>query len=122
MRRDGLKRTLLLDYYGELLTQKQRLYCDLYYNQDYSLAEIAEQTGISRQGVRDAVARGEKTLLEIEQRLHLIEKDVRIRRLVRSLESELLAAAGEDRADPRYAKLFSLLSELSDITEGNDGI
>ena len=51
MRRDAIAQTLLLDYYGELLTQKQRLYCDLYYNQDYSLAEIAEETGISRQGV-----------------------------------------------------------------------
>lgn len=119
---DRLELSLLLDYYGSFLTDTQldalRLTCD----EDLSLSEIAEQRGISRQGVRDAVARGEKTLLEIEQRLHLIEKDARIRRLVRSLESELLAAAGEDGAKARYAKLFSLLSELLDITEGSDGI
>ena len=56
MRRDAIEQALLLDYYGELLTQKQRLYCDLYCNQDYSLAEIAEETGISRQGVTMAAA------------------------------------------------------------------
>ena len=45
MRRDAIAQTLLLDDYGELLTRKQRLYCDLYLNQDYSLSEIAQETG-----------------------------------------------------------------------------
>ena len=67
MRRDSLKQGLLLDYYGELLTQKQRLYCDLYYNQDYSLAEIAEETGISRQGVWDNIRRADAALEELEE-------------------------------------------------------
>ena len=119
---ERLKLSLLLDYYGSFLTATQldvlRLTCD----EDLSLSEIAEQRGISRQGVRDAIARGEKLVLEMENRLHLIEKDTMIRRLVRSLESELLATVGRNRDDSKYAKLFSLLSELSDITEGNDGI
>ena len=67
MRRDSLKQGLLLDYYGELLTEKQRLYCDLYFNQDYSLAEIAEQTGISRQGVHDSLLHAEAALKEFER-------------------------------------------------------
>ena len=53
MRSDALTMTLLYDYYGELLTEKQRGLFDLYYNQDYSLSEIASAAGISRQGVHD---------------------------------------------------------------------
>lgn len=49
MRSDALTMTLLYDYYGELLTEKQRGLFDLYYNQDYSLSEIASAAGISRQ-------------------------------------------------------------------------
>ncbi|MBR3298229.1 MAG: DNA-binding protein [Clostridia bacterium] len=119
---DRLELSLLLDYYGSFLTDTQldalRLTCD----EDLSLSEIAEQRGISRQGVRDAIARGERTLVEMEARLHLIEKDRRIKKLVHAIRQELEPALGERSVDPACIKLFSLLSELSDITEGNDGI
>ncbi len=81
MRRDSLKQGLLLDYYGDLLTQKQRLYCDLYFNQDYSLAEIAEQTGISRQGVHDSLLHAEAALGEFERILGCAARDSALRTL-----------------------------------------
>ena len=61
----------MLDFYGEMLTQKQRDFIDLYYNEDLSLAEIAENEGISRQGVRDSIKRAENQLFEMESKLHL---------------------------------------------------
>jgi len=64
----------LLDFYGNILTDKQRDAIDLYYNDDLSLAEIAEHVGITRQGVRDAIKRGEDTLLEMEGKLGFAEK------------------------------------------------
>lgn len=60
---------LLLDFYGALLTDKQREVINYYYNEDLSLAEIAEHTGITRQGVRDSIKRGEAILLETEAQL-----------------------------------------------------
>lgn len=66
--------SILLDFYGELLTEKQRDTLDLYYNSDFSLAEIAQNTDISRQGVRDFIKRGEKQLLEFEEKLKMAEK------------------------------------------------
>ena len=62
---------MLADFYGELLTDKQREFIDLYFNDDLSLAEIAEITGISRQGVRDVIKRAETSLTEIEDKLGL---------------------------------------------------
>lgn len=65
---------MLLDFYGELLTEKQRETMDLYYNEDLSLAEIAEPLNISRQGVRDSIKRGEKQLMELEDTLGLAKR------------------------------------------------
>lgn len=65
---------MLYDFYGELLTPKQAQAIDLYYNEDLSLAEIAEPLGISRQGVRDAIKRGEKLLISMEERLGLVNR------------------------------------------------
>ena len=64
-----LKISLLFDFYGEMLTEKQKEVIDLYYNNDLSLAEIAEHTLITRQGVRDNIKRAEATLLEMEEKL-----------------------------------------------------
>ena len=54
--------TLLFDFYGDLLTDRQKEFYDLYHNEDLSLAEIAENAGITRQGVRDVLVRAENTL------------------------------------------------------------
>ncbi len=67
MKHEAFEMSMLLDYYGSLLTQKQKTYFDLYYNQDLSLAEIAEQEGISRQGVHDAICRTEAILNDMER-------------------------------------------------------
>lgn len=68
MKHNALEMTLLFDYYGELLTEKQRTCFDLHYNQDLSLGEIAEEAGISRQGVHDSLARAEAALLAMEEK------------------------------------------------------
>ena len=63
--------TILLDFYGEMLTEKQRDFLSYYYNDDLSLSEIAENEGISRQGVRDAIKRAETLLYDMESKLGL---------------------------------------------------
>ena len=69
----------LLDYYGNILTDKQKDAVDLYYNADLSLAEIAEHINITRQGVRDAIKHGEQTLLELEGKLGVAENTEKYR-------------------------------------------
>ncbi|MCD7784532.1 MAG: DNA-binding protein [Oscillospiraceae bacterium] len=64
-----LKYSVLLDIYGGMLTDKQREMMELYYNDDLSLSEIADNCGISRQGVRDAIKRGEDSLNELEEKV-----------------------------------------------------
>jgi len=69
-----LTMTMLFDFFGDLLTEKQREYFDLHYNEDLSLAEIAESAGISRQGVRDHIVRAEATLLAAEQKTGIVRR------------------------------------------------
>lgn len=70
----NLEISLLFDFYGEMLTDKQKNVIDLYYNQDLSLAEISEIENITRQGVRDSIKRGETLLCELEEKLGLLKK------------------------------------------------
>lgn len=65
---------LLFDFYGDMLTEKQQDMIELYYENDLSLAEIAENEGITRQGVRDAIKRAENQLVEMEERLGLARR------------------------------------------------
>lgn len=70
----NLEIAYLLDFYGDMLTEKQRNAIDLYYNDDLSLAEIAEAADISRQGVRDNIKRAEQILTELEEKLGLAKR------------------------------------------------
>ena len=69
-----LKISYLLDFYGDVLTSRKKDVLDMYYNEDLSLAEIAEQIGISRQGVRDLIKKAEDELLFLEEKLGLAKK------------------------------------------------
>ena len=65
---------ILIDFYGEMLTAKQRDFLEYYYNDDLSLSEIAENEGITRQGVRDAIKRAEALLFDMESKLKFSKK------------------------------------------------
>ena len=74
-----LEISFLLDFYGDMLTEKQREMVEYYYNDDLSLSEIAENQGITRQGVRDAIMRAQGQLREMEDRLGLARRFHRMR-------------------------------------------
>lgn len=81
------EQTMLFDFYGELLTEHQRsVYQDAIYN-DLSLGEIAEERGISRQGVHDLLRRCDRILQEYESKLHLVERFARAKKTVQEIES-----------------------------------
>ncbi|MGN8885883.1 YlxM family DNA-binding protein [uncultured Blautia sp.] len=75
-----VEQTLLYDFYGELLTERQQQVYESVVLEDYSLSEVAEDLGISRQGVHDMIRRCNHTLEEYEEKLHLVEKFLRIRK------------------------------------------
>ncbi len=70
----------LLDFYGDMLTDRQKDFLEYYYIDDLSLAEIAENEGITRQGVRDAIKRAEAQLFEMEQRLGLAKRFTEVKK------------------------------------------
>ena len=86
---DAFEMTLLFDYYGGMLTEKQRECFDMRYNQDLSLGEIAEMMGVSRQAVNDNLSRTEALLRRMEENIGCVKRDMHRRRIVQ----ELLEAA-----------------------------
>ena len=95
--RDAVTMALLYDYYGGLLTEKQRTCFDLYYNQDYSLAEIAAEAGISRQGVHETIARAEALLRRFEAQIGCLAREAQVQQAARAIEAAArkLLAGGE---------------------------
>ena len=81
-----VEQTLLYDFYGELLTERQQQVYESVVLEDYSLSAVAEDLEISRQGVHDMIKRCNHTLEEYESRLHLVEKFLSIRRQVQKIK------------------------------------
>ena len=88
---DIVRRTLLFDFYGVLLTENQKkVYEDVVFN-DYSISEVASDEGISRQSVHDMIRRTDKLLEEYEEKLHLVEKYKNVEELVKQIKDKELA-------------------------------
>lgn len=102
--------TMLFDFYGDLLTDKQREYYDLHFNSDLSLQEIAEQSGVSRQAVWDIIRRGEQSLMEIEAKTGLVARAERRRRSIEEME-EIISRLS-DSSEKQL--LLKKIAELND--------
>lgn len=112
MKNQTYRMTMLFDFYGEILTERQKEFFDLYYNEDLSLSEIAENAGISRQGVRDVIVRAEAAMQELEDRTGIIRRFEARRPHVEALlaaAGELEAVNGERYRDGRLAELAALI-------------
>ena len=93
---DSLEMTLLFDYYGDLLTDRQRECFDLRYNQDLSMTEIAQELGVSRQGVFDNLSRAEALLRNMEEKTGCVRLSMR----ARAAKAAMLAAVDTLSAYP----------------------
>lgn len=107
--------SILYDYYGDLLRDNQSNIIDLYYNQDYSLSEIAEEMNISRQGVHDALKRAEKNLLEYEDKIKLNYKYIKY-----SNAAENIIKLASNITDEKYKDVIINIKEEANkiINEG----
>lgn len=119
---------LLFDFYGQLLTKKQREMVDLYYQQDLSLSEIASQTGVSRQAVHDLIKRASESLVKYEAKLGLAgryrQQRVRLGQALgrldeaietlNSKESDVMAAVKLEIARPPFEEARKILAGLLD--------
>ena len=105
----NLDMTLLLDFYGDMLTDKQRTFISYYYNDDLSLSEIAANEGITRQGVRDAIKRAEAQLVGMEERLGLVTRFENMK----SGLGEIIEVSDEIAA---YNREHTLSKEINDAT------
>jgi predicted DNA-binding protein YlxM (UPF0122 family) len=103
-----------MDFYGEMLTEKQRDVVELYYNEDLSLGEIASHSGITRQGVRDSIKRAESQLLEYESRLKLAR---RFREITASLEEVVRLAQEIERINDRFGASSEIFQRTSRIVQ-----
>ena len=105
----------LYDFYGELLTERQQQVYESVVLEDYSLSEVAEDLGISRQGVHDLIKRCNKTLEGYEAKLHLVEKFLSIKekvhRMNELLEKEDVRNSGEDQLIQEIRKISGEIIE-----------
>ena len=111
---DALEMALLYDYYGGMLTEKQRQCYTMRYEQDLSLGEIAETLGVSRQAVCDNLTRTEALLRKMETNIGCISRGLKARKAVQSIRS----AAESLNADPATAELAKkIIAACDDLEE-----
>ncbi len=102
--------TLLFDFYGELLTEKQKSVIDLYYFNDFSLNEIAEEHNITRQAVLDMIKRTEKLLNQYESKLMLVEKYIERKNKI----EKIISIIDDANDDGRLSQIRNMVEEILD--------
>ena len=118
----NLEISYLLDFYGEVLTEKQRDVMEQYYNDDLSLAEIADNFGITRQGVRDSIKRGEGILLDLEEKVGFARRYRAVQEGVAQLEKltrdirfyNSTSYAMSEEIDKATSEMLALIEHISE--------
>lgn len=111
MKKQTYHMSLLFDFYGEMLTDRQKEFYDLYYNEDLSLAEIGENYSMSRQGVRDAIVRAENYLNELEEKTGIVARFESQMKELSQLET-LAAEARKVNSDAMVEDYLRRIQEL----------
>ena len=113
---ETLELTLLFDYYGDLLTERQKQCFDLRYNQDLSLAEIAQELGVSRQGVHDNLSRAEALLRNMEAKTGCVGRDLKCRRAATQIAalSGSLTGHSDLIVSETACKILTIVSSLEE--------
>lgn len=116
----NIKIPLLLDFYGDLLSETQRDYIDYYYNKDLSLSEISDNVGKSRQGILECIRRAESVLVNADEKLRLLDKERNLKNdlcyvkvILENLRSELIGECGI-HFEKIFDDVFGVLDKYSD--------
>ena len=105
----NLEINYLLDFYGDVLNDRKRTVLEMYYNDDYSLSEIADDIGISRQGVRDIIKKSEDELIYLEEKLGLYKK---FKELEKSAEDLIKTIEGSELPADIKEKIYSFADSV----------
>jgi predicted DNA-binding protein YlxM (UPF0122 family) len=108
---DALEMTLLFDYYGDLLTPRQKMCFDLRHNQDLSLAEIAQELQVSRQGVFDNLSRAEALLRNMEEKTGCVSRDLACRKAAKQIMEAALQL--REHSDPNVSALAECIASAA---------
>jgi len=108
-----LKLTLLYDFYGELLTEKQKQVYEFHYQNDMSFSEIGAELSTSRQAVRDLLKRTEKILFGYEEKLHLVERFAQQQKAIRKMKVILDEIKIHDD-NPQVESAILAMKEIAD--------
>lgn len=112
---DAVEMLLLFDCYGDMLTERQRMCLDLRYNQDLSLAEIAEELSVSRQGVHDNIIRAEAHLQKMEAKTGCVRRYLQSRTAMEKIMS--ITAELNDHADPKVRESARKIADAASSIE-----
>lgn len=110
--------SMLCGFYGGLLPERQSLFLKAYYEEDYSLSEIAQQYGISRQGVHDAIKKAEKSLREYEEALGLVRRFLKTEQALKKIDGEIDLLTEQYRENPQLVcRLQSMKQAIDSLNE-----
>jgi len=113
VKNQAYRMAMLYDFYGDMLTDRQKEFYDLYYNEDLSLAEIAENYGISRQGVRDVIVRAEATLTELEDKTGIIRRFHLMQDQLKAVQRDVEAIAQRNEQVYQDEEIETLTDRIS---------
>ena len=111
----NLSISLLLDFYGDILSDRQNEMLNMYYNEDCSLSEIADSFEISRQGVRSVLKKAETILTDMENKLQLASRFIKMRNKSSEIASELENINSNINNDEISSKIHSLIEQIQEM-------